>query len=179
METLLPELRRNALDLVVGRLIPSDLAGDLADEALEPGSVVLIVASKHPLVTKKKSVRWQDLADYPWVLPPVGSLQREPLERALQQNGCSLPGNFIETLSVHVVTGYLQATHAIGSLSRVAAHHYIQTGVLALLPLVLPDPQRPIGMMWSRHRPASPAVNEFKNCLRQAAVGYPAIRAGS
>lgn len=175
METLLPELRRNALDMVVGRLIPSDLAGDLADEALEPGSVVLVVASKHPLVTKKKSVRWQDLADYPWVLPPVGSLQREPLEIALQQNGCSLPSNFIETLSVHIVTGYLQATHAIGSLSRVAADHYIQTAVLALLPLVLPDPQRPIGMMWSRHRPASPAVKEFKNCLRQAAAGYPVL----
>jgi DNA-binding transcriptional LysR family regulator len=167
METILPELRRNALDMVVGRLVPSDLAGDLLDEALDPGSMVLVVARKHPLVAKKK-LEWQDLAGYPWVLPPVGSLQREPLESALQQNGCSLPGNYVETLSVHVVTGYLQASDAIGSLSRVAAHHYIKTGVLAQLPLALPDPQRPIGMMWSRHRPVSPAVLALKDCLRRA-----------
>lgn len=167
METLLPELRRGNLDMVVGRLVPSDLAGDLADETLDVGAVVLVVSRKHPLV-KKRKVRWVDLSGYPWVMPPVGSLQREPLERALQQNGCALPADFIETLSVHVITGYLQAGDAIGSLSGVAAQHYIKTGVLAQLPLTLPDPLRPIGMMWSRHKPASPALLAFKDCLRRA-----------
>jgi DNA-binding transcriptional LysR family regulator len=169
METLLPELRRGGLDMVVGRLVPSALAGDLADETLDLGVVVLVVARQHPLV-KKRRLKWADLSDYPWVLPPVGSLQREPLEDALQQNGCSLPADSIETLSVHVITGYLRASTAIGSLSRVAAHHYIQTGVLAQLPLTLPDPQRPIGMMWNRHKPASPAVLALRAALRKAAA---------
>ena len=166
METLLPELRRNSLDMVVGRLARSDLSGDLLEEKLIEGAIVLVVARRHPLAARKR-LRWSDLAGYPWVLPPVGSLQREPLENTLQQNGCALPDNFIETLSVHVVTGYLQSSDAIGSLSRIAAHHYIQAGVLAPLPLPLPDPQRPIGMMWNRHKPESPAVETFKECLRQ------------
>lgn len=170
METLLPELRRGTLDMVVGRLMPSGLAGDLADETLDPGAVVLVVARQHPLA-KKKTLRWSDLAGYPWVLPPVGSLQREPLEQALQQNGCSLPANFVESLSVHVITGYLHVSDAVGSLSHVAARPYIETGVLSQLPLALPDPQRPIGMMWSRHKPASPAVQAFRECLRRAANG--------
>jgi DNA-binding transcriptional LysR family regulator len=118
-------------------------------------------------VTRRRKVLWTDLSAYPWVMPPVGSLQREPLENALQENGCSLPLDFIETLSVHVVAGYLQSSQAIGSLSRLAAQHYIQTGLLAQLPLALPNPQRPIGMMWSRHRPASPAIETFKECLRK------------
>ena len=167
MDTLLPELRRNSLDLVVGRLVRRDLGGDLAEETLDEGAVVLVVAGNHPLA-KKKKLSWPQLADYPWVLPPVGSLQREPLDNALQQNGCALPANFIETLSVHVVTGYLQSSNAIGSLSHVAAHHYIKTGMLARLPLTLPEPQRPIGMMWSRHKPLSPAVEAFMDCLRRA-----------
>lgn len=168
MDTLLPELRRNSLDMVVGRLASADLSGDLVEETLEEGTVVLVVARRHPLASKKR-VRWKELSAYPWVLPPVGSLQREPLENALQQNGCELPANFIETLSVHVITGYLQSSDAIGSLSRVAARHYIGMGVLAQLPLVLPDPLRPIGMMWNRHKPASPAAQAFKECLRHAA----------
>lgn len=167
METLLPELRRGTLDMVVGRLVQRDLARDLFEETLDAGAVVLVVSRNHPLV-KKKRVRWADLAGYPWILPPVGSLQREPLERALEQNGCSIPPNYVESLSVHVVTGYLQSSDAIGSLSRVAAHHYISTGVLAALQLALPAPVRPIGVMWSRHRPASPAVNAFKECLHDA-----------
>ncbi|XAH24206.1 LysR substrate-binding domain-containing protein [Xylophilus sp. GW821-FHT01B05] len=168
METLLPELRRGTLDMVVGRLIRREASGDLLDETLDVGTMVLVVARQHPLARKKR-LRWSDVAGYPWVLPPVGSLQREPLENALQQNGCSLPADFIETLSVHVVAGYLQSSDAIGSLSRVAAQHYIKLGMLAQLPLTLPDPQRPIGMMWSRHKPASPALQAFQECLRQAA----------
>lgn len=168
MDILLPELRRGSLDMVVGRLARSDLSGDLSDETLDQGTVVLVVARRHPLAAKKK-IRWPDLAAYPWVLPPVGSLQREPLENALRKNGCALPADFIETLSVHVITGYLRSSAAIGLLSRVAAQHYTETGVLTQLPLVLPDPQRPIGMMWSRHKPISPAAQALKECLRRAA----------
>ncbi len=170
MDTLLPELRRNSLDMVVGRLAHPDLSGDLQEETLDEGEVVLVVAQGHAFA-KKKRIRWKDLSAFPWVLPPVGSLQREPLESALQQNGCELPANFIETLSVHVITGYLQSSDAIGSLSRVAASHYIGIGVLAQLPLALPDPRRPIGIMWSRHKPVSPAADTFKACLREVAKG--------
>lgn len=170
MDTLLPELRRGTLDLVVGRLVPSGLAGDLEDETLDRGTVVLVVARQHPLA-KKKKVEWPDLADYPWVLPPVGSLQREPVENALQENGCSLPADIVESLSVHVITGYLRDSLAVGTLSRVAAQPYIDTGVLKALPLVLPDPQRPIGVMWSRHKPASAAVLAVRECLRKAVEG--------
>ena len=168
MDTLLPELRRNTLDMVVGRLANADLSGDLSEEVLDEGAVVLVVARRHPLAAKKR-IRWEDLSAFPWVLPPLGSLQREPLENALQKNGCELPADVIETLSVHVIAGYLQSSRAIGSLSRVAAHHYISTGTLARLPLNLPDPLRPIGLMWNRHRPVSPAALAFTECLRVAA----------
>ena len=97
-------------------------------------------------------------------------LSREPLENALQQNGGSLPADHVETLSIHVITGYLQHSQAIGLLSQVVAQHYIQAGVLALLPLSLPDPQRPIGMTWSRHKPLTPALKTFMQCVRQSSA---------
>lgn len=178
MEALLPELRRGTLDLVVGRLVPSGVAGDLADESLDPGTVALVVARQHPLA-KKRQLRWTDLAGYPWVLPPVGSAQRAPVENALQQNGCSLPADIVESLSVHVVTGYLRNSKAIGTLSRVAAQPYIDTGVLRQLPIALPDPQRPIGVMWTRHKPVSPSILAFRECLRRAAGGTSGLGASA
>ena len=169
MDALLPELRRGAVDLVVGRLINRIGADDLAEEALYQGQNVVVVAKGHPL-THQTQLNWSDLAGYPWVLPPVGSLSREPLENALQQNGGSLPADHVETLSIHVITGYLQHSQAIGLLSQVVAQHYIQAGVLALLPLSLPDPQRPIGMTWSRHKPLTPALKTFMQCVRQSSA---------
>jgi DNA-binding transcriptional LysR family regulator len=126
----------------------------------------LVVAKDHPLIHKQGLIS-SDLADYPWVLPPIGSLSREPLENALQQNGGSMYANHLETLSIHVITGYVQHSQAIGMLSEVVAQHYIHSGVLAQLPLSLPDPQRPIGMTWNRHNPLTPALKSFMDCVRK------------
>jgi DNA-binding transcriptional LysR family regulator len=166
MDALLPELRRGAIDMMIGRLVNRDFSDDLSEEVLDKGNIVLVVGCSHPLA-KQKRIAWDDLAPYPWALPPVGSLSREPLENALQQNGCALPADYVETLSIHVITGYLQATKAIGLLSQAAARHYIRNGLLAQLPLTLPDPLRPIGMTWNGHKPQSPAVKSFMTCLRR------------
>jgi DNA-binding transcriptional LysR family regulator len=58
---------------------------------------------------------------------------------------------------------------AIGLLSQVVARQYIEAGLLAQLPLSLPDPQRPIGVTWNRHKPLSAAVQSFMRCLRVSA----------
>jgi DNA-binding transcriptional LysR family regulator len=166
MDSLLPELRRGTLDVVVGRLVNRRGQDDLAEEMLYEGKNVMVVAKDHPL-THQPGLVWSDLAEYPWVLPPIGSLYRETLENALQQNGGSLPADHLETLSIHVITGYVQHSQAIGLLSQVVAQHYINAGILAQLPLSLPDPQRPIGMTWNRHNPLTPALKSFMDCVRK------------
>ena len=168
MDALLPELRRGTVDLIVGRLVNRSAKDDLSEESLYEGHNVVVVGRSHPLAARQ-DLTWKDLVEYPWVLPPVGSLSREPLENALQQNGGSMPADYVETLSIHVITGYLQQSQAIGVLSQVVARHYIQAGLLAQLPLVLPNPERPIGVTWSRLKPISPAMETFMQCLRESA----------
>lgn len=167
MEALLPELRRGAVDLIVGRLPAREGGQEIAEETLYSGHNVVVTGAAHPLARRKR-LGWPDLARYPWVLPPAGTLSREPLEAALHQHGLAVPADCVETLSIHVITGYLQLTHAVGVLSEVVARHYIDAGQLARLPLALPDPQRPIGISWNRQYPLPSAAQAFAQCLREA-----------
>lgn len=130
---------------------------------------MVVVGPRHPLARRRR-LAWEELAGFPWVLPPVGALSREPLENVFQKHGIGIPADCVETMSIDVITGYLQLTRAIGLLSQVVARHYIEAGLLAQLPLGLPDPQRPIGVTWSRHKPPSAAVRSFMQCLRASAA---------
>lgn len=166
MDSLLPQLRSGNLDLLVGRLT-SRMADDLTEEVLYDGLNAVVVRQGHPLARRRR-LQWPHLQDYPWVLPPVGSLAREPLEVALRQHQMALPADAVETLSISVITGYLQHTLAVGLLSRLVAQPLVRSGVLAILPLELPDPRRPIGVTWLTHRPLPPAALRLVACLQQA-----------
>lgn len=168
MEVLLPELRRGGLDLIVGRLLDRSKPDDLSEESLYDGTNVLVVDRRHALAGSKR-LKWQDLMAYPWVMPPPGSLSREPMEQMLQQHRCDWPSDCVETLSIPVIVQYLQIKPAIGMMSQAVARHYVEQGMLHQLPLKLPDPKRPIGITWNRHRPMSPAAQDLVRALRQIA----------
>jgi DNA-binding transcriptional LysR family regulator len=167
MDELLPLLRRGTLDLLVGRLMTA-AADDVSEQALYDGLNVVVVRHDHPL-TRKKGLSWTDLHEHPWVLPPPGSLSREPLELAFQQSGTPMPTNAIETLSVSVITAYLNQTSAIGLVSKLVARHHVRQKTLAILPLELPDPRRPIGVTWLRQRPLPPAALKLVALLQTVA----------
>ncbi len=173
MEALLPELRSGAVDLIVGRLGQAERSSDLSQEALYAGPNVVVVGRQHPLARRRK-LAWAELQPYPWVLPPLGSLSREPLDNALRHHGIVLSDDAIETLSVHVIAGYLQLSPSLGLLAQPVARHYVEHGWLAQLPLSLPDPLRPIGMTWNRHKARAPALQTFMDCLRVAAGEHAA-----
>jgi DNA-binding transcriptional LysR family regulator len=178
METLLPELRRGAIDLIVGRLLSHrQSSDDLSEKPLFEGSSTVVVGAAHPLARRKR-LRWSDLSAFPWVLPPVGSLPREPLESALQQHGVAIPSNTIETLSTHVILTYLQSSDALGILSKVVADHYRDLGLLAVLPLELPDVLRPIGLTWRRDAALSPATLQMMQAIEAVSAAAPGALPG-
>jgi DNA-binding transcriptional LysR family regulator len=177
METLLPELWMGNFDVIVGRLPDSRSARGLSEKHLMEEGVSLVAGRHHPLARRRR-VHWSDLTVYPWVFPPVNTLLREPLERAFERHGVPIPANRIETLSVHVMRGYLHYTDAIAALATDVARYYQSLGLLAILPLELPKLARPIGVMWSRQRPLAPATQVLIQCLQEAAemVAQPSQR---
>ncbi|MEM5450062.1 LysR substrate-binding domain-containing protein [Paraburkholderia guartelaensis] len=164
--SLLPELWQGKLDLVVGRLPAPDTLGSFEEKELLEDPVTLVTGRHHPLA-RKKHLRWEDLHPYPWILPPPGSILRDPLERALEVHGVPLTSNYIETLSIHVVRAHLQVSDFIAVMADTPANDPTQP--LHTLPLSLPRLLRPAGVLWNRNRGLTPSAQLMVSCLEEAA----------
>ncbi|TBU72485.1 LysR family transcriptional regulator [Pseudomonas daroniae] len=165
-ESLLPELWQGRLDLVVGRLPPPDTLSSFEEKELLEEPVVLMTGRHHPLA-RRKTLNWSDLCPYPWILPPPGSILRDPLERALEANDVPLTNNYIETLSIHVVRAHLQVSEFIAVMAGSIANDPVQP--FHKLPLNLPRLLRPTGVLWNRNRGLSPSAQLMVSCLEEAA----------
>ncbi|MDT7838987.1 LysR substrate-binding domain-containing protein [Aquabacterium sp. OR-4] len=163
---LLPELWQGRLDLVVGRLPPPSALSSFKEKELLEEPVKLFTGLHHPLARKTR-VDWSDLRDYPWILPPLGSILRDPLERALEAHEVPLSNNYIETLSTHLARAYLQVSDAIAVLAGGAANDLVHP--LHKLPLALPKMLRPAGVLWNGNRRLTPGARLMVTCLEEAA----------
>jgi DNA-binding transcriptional LysR family regulator len=168
VESLLPDLWSGKLDLVVGRLPNDQSMHGLGEKILSEEAVTLVSGVHHPLATRKR-LRWTDLKNFPWVIPPAGTLLREPLERTFETHGIPMPVNRIETLSVQIIRAYLQLTDAIAFLAGDVSKHFKRLGLIEILPLELSNVLRPVGMTWNRQRPLSPSATLMMQCLEEAA----------
>lgn len=180
MGSFLSELWSGELDLIVGRLPNNRSAAGLEERILSEEGVTLVAGRGHQLA-RRKQLHWSHLKELPWVLPPTGTLLREPVERAFERHGMPLPTNRVETLSVHLICSYLQFTNAVAFLGKDVSKHYQGIGLIDILPLELPRLLRPVGVAWSRQRPLSPTAELMLKCLEevsprakfQARVGQP------
>ncbi|MFM0397429.1 LysR substrate-binding domain-containing protein [Paraburkholderia phytofirmans] len=164
--SLLPELWQGHLDLVVGRLPPPDTLGSFEELELLEEPVTLMTGRHHPLA-RRKTLAWSDLVPYPWILPPPGSILRDPLERALEAHDVPLTNNYIETLSIHVARAQLQISDFIAVMADTPASDSMQP--LHTLPLSLPRLLRPAGVLWNRNRGLTPSAQLMVSCLEEAA----------
>jgi DNA-binding transcriptional LysR family regulator len=167
MSALLPELRRGELDLIVGRLPSrSEMAG-LQEHALIDTPVRLVTGAHHPLASHPNP-QWADLSGFPWILPPTGSLLREPIENKLAHHGLPIQSHCIETLSTHMIRAYLQVSDAIALHSIDTMYPYADVNPIHVLPL---DPNlvtRPLGIIWRSDRPLAPTAAQLLHCLKRA-----------
>lgn len=165
---LLPQLWEGKLDLVVGRLPAVRSSSGFDATPLVEEQLIVVASPNHPLARQKR-VQWPELKKYPWVLPPLASSLREPIERLLAQHGIELEKNYVETMSVDITRAYLELSSAIAIVANAAPHDALQP--LAVLPLPLPRMLlRPAGVLWNRNRPLSPAAELMIECLQEAAT---------
>jgi DNA-binding transcriptional LysR family regulator len=165
---LLPALQRGEVDLVVGRAW-SDLASDaLRFEAFYAEPMRVVARTGHPLA-RRRALRLAQLAEWPWIFPTPEAAYRKRLEGAFREAGAEPPICIVESASILTNTMLVQETDMLGVLPRAVAEHYVRNGAVRILPVKLPPPSGPVGVITAAGRPLPQAATDLVQALRETA----------
>jgi DNA-binding transcriptional LysR family regulator len=166
-DRLMAQLREGVLDVVIGRLLGSPgapLHGEylfrpLADEALS-----VIAARDHPLA-KRRSVSFDAMLTYPWILQPPGSPMRDVIEQEFRGHDAPLPRGLIETSSILTTTNLVARSQMIAVIPRSVASRYETHGLLRILRYDIRNRLSSYGSIVRRDRPTGAATFRFLQLL--------------
>ena len=161
-------LRERTIDFFVGRL-PQPIEKDLEFETLFQEGLV-VVAGAHNRWARHRKIRLAELVAEPWLLPPfetsaVGSL----IAQAFRASGLEVPKNRIMTDAVL----FMQSLVANGDFLSCYSSSPMRLGTVGLglkvLPVHLPVPRSPFGILRLKNRTLSPAAELFIQHAREVA----------
>lgn len=166
--TLVAALRRGEVDVVVGRAW-SDLPSDgLHFEAFYAEPMRVVARIEHPLAGRR-ALKLAGLAEWPWIFPTPEAAYRMRLEAAFRQSGVEPPLCIVESVSILTNTMLVQETDMLGVLPRDVAEHYARIGAVRVLPVELPAPSGPVGVITAAGRPLPTAATDLVQALRETA----------
>jgi len=174
---LVAKLLDGQLDIVIGRIMGPEGAGELDFEPLadEPHSV--IARAGHPLANRG-TLQHVDLVRYGWVLPPADSVLRARLDSMFLEHGVQAPMNAIETSSLPVTTNLLRGSDLLTALPVDSVAPLIQAKLLTVLPIDLGVRMESFGIILRRDYVLPPGAERILQALRSTARRlYPALRA--
>lgn len=165
---LVAKLLDGHLDIVIGRIIGPEGAGELQFEPLadEPHSV--IARAGHPL-TQYPRLEHADLVEYGWILPPAASVLRARLDSVFLEHGLQRPRNIIETSALPVITNLLRTSDLLTALPVESVAPYLQSSQLTVLPIQLGVRMEFFGIIRRRDQLLSPGAERVLEALRSTA----------
>lgn len=165
-DSLLPALRAGEIDMLVGLLPERRLGVEFATELLYDEPTVTVVRRDHPLVAAEAPT-WDQIANFPLVLPPEGSLIRGTIDNFMAENRVPLSRRHLESVSTLTIVGVLRLTDSVGFLPRQLARHFEAQGSLSVLPLILPNVSMGVGLIWMVDRHVTAAHYMVRQLLRE------------
>jgi LysR family transcriptional regulator of gallate degradation len=132
--------------------------------------LAVVVRAGHPLCLEP-DVTLEKTLSYPWIAPPkstpAGSYLSEVLRIPEMEN---TPVKVVSS-SLVLVRGLLLEGDYVTIISHHQARHELEQGILAAIPVSLPNNERPIGLTFRSGWQATPTQDRFLQLLRAAAAG--------
>lgn len=148
-------------------ICPIDILGEgsgLVFEEILPGRNVVACSVLHPLL-KRRAATAQELLEYPWIAPPVGS----PLYADLHSILLSLGATEIKVRysggSLASVVNYMTRTNALTVLPHSVVFAYRKDRTMTALPFKIPHPDRALGILRLADAPYLPAVDQYARLI--------------
>lgn len=167
---LIEQLRAREIDAVIGRLADPELMTGLSFEHLYAEPVVIVARPGHPLLrAKARRGARLDVASYPVVLPPAGTLIRQVADGFLARHGGARGVGRIETLDVALARAMVLRGDHLWFTPMGAVQGDVEAGTLLRLPPRL-TPQEAVGLILRSEPVTSPALLGLLAALRQRAL---------
>lgn len=166
-ETLIEWLREGTLDMMVGRLPPTDRDDGLTREILCQVPIVVVTGKHHPLAGKA-DVTFADLAKASWIFPPAHSFVHASIMQVFAQIGQPRPRQYVESVSYLTVRTLLIENAMIAAMPQSVIEKDEEMGLIVRLPIALPQASLPVGIITRNDRKDRPDVGLLTKCLRMA-----------
>lgn len=165
MDRLLILLAQGELDVLIGRT--SKQAHDhsqISSELLYVEPVDLVARPGHPLFAQK-SIGWEDVERYRWIVWPRETPVRNALEAALASAGRKLPRNYIESNSVIANITLLTNSDVIGTASHRSTQMLSRLNLIRIVPVELQG-FGSVSMYWRNDEIFPNTIERALDCIR-------------
>lgn len=167
-EVLMPALLSGEIDMVVGRLPTHRYREKLRQEKLFDDHLMAVSGPAHPLASRK-SLTFNDLTPYGWILPPLETTLRRQVDQFFVAQHQYVPPVALESVSYLTNRSLLQTRQLVGLMPAQVVLQDIRNGLLAALNWQAPFGEGPVGVSCRDPERLSPAAQEMLSELRQAA----------
>lgn len=162
---LLPKLEDGSLDLAIMPMRAVTLPDKFAFVQILPGRNVIACRSGHPLA-KRGALKLADIAQFPWIAPPVNSPLYHDLRAVLESLGVHDFKVSFSGGSLSAVVSILTGSDALTVLPFSVVFMMRHNKSVSALPVRIGDPDRHLGILSARDRPVRPAVNRFSHFIQ-------------
>ena len=164
---LLDRLKTGAISFAVGRLADPERMVGLSFEQLYNEPLAVVVRAGHPLA--EGAGLPAQLAAYPLVLPPFGTLIRQAADSLLAAWGAAPLSAFVELLSVSVGRALALENDAVWFVPAGAVEYDLRRGTLVRLPLPSAGGEEPVGVIQRTDTQPTLAGRALIEAVRRAA----------
>ena len=164
-DQLLPQLEAGGLDLVVGRLYEPQAPDDFRREVLYDEPISILCRAGHP-VLKKPALVPADIAPFDLLLPSLEQRVGQDVERAIAALGLEPQQPPLRSTSLSFIREMLLGGDSLAVLSRMMLAGDLLRKTIRIVPLAVPTPSRPAGVITLRHRRRAPALDALVKALR-------------
>jgi DNA-binding transcriptional LysR family regulator len=170
-DVLIERLIRGEIDMVIGRVVDRHDTSTLRFERLADEPVSVITRPGHPLLSAP-DFSLQRLQQAHWIIPPIGSVLRQPFDQMWRHAALDSPPVVVESASQLFITKMLQESDFIAVVATDIARYYEQHGMVSIVPIDLPCHMEPFGLILRKDLLLSPAAMKVLAALRKAASSY-------
>jgi DNA-binding transcriptional LysR family regulator len=169
------DLPQRTIDLAFGALPEAGAGNDDINMEVLFNERYFVMAGATNKWARRRNIALADLADEPWILPPLNSIMGRHITQAFRHQGLDPPRRRVESFSLPL------RFHLLESGDFITLHPFVATLMgkhlhLRLLDVELPEISRPIGFMTLKNRTLNPLARVFTNRAQEMATAFVSSR---